>query len=343
MTTAPAPATSDLEPFRVELTGYAYRMLGSVFDAEDAVQETLLRAWRGRDGFDGRSSLRTWLYRIATNVCLDLLRGRGRRALPVDLGGPAAPVAESLGTPTGGWVEPVPDTAVLPPDPAELAVARESVRLAFVAALQHLPPRQRAVLILRDVLRWHADEVADLLDATVPAVNSALQRARATLSGVRAEQRVGPDLDPVDRDLLDRYVDAFARYDIDALVALLREDAVQSMPPYSLWLRGPADIGRWLGGPGAECRGSRLVRVAANGAPALAQYRVDPAGGHQAFSITVLECAGGRIARLTHFLEPRLFPRFGLPTRLDSRPADEFPSPAASTPGRHDGGGAPEE
>ncbi|MET7970696.1 sigma-70 family RNA polymerase sigma factor [Micromonospora sp. NPDC005305] len=317
MTTAPAPATSDLEPFRVELTGYAYRMLGSVFDAEDAVQETLLRAWRARDGFDGRSSLRTWLYRIATNVCLDLLRGRGRRALPVDLEGPVAPVAGSLGTPAGDWVEPVPDAAVLPADPAELAVARESVRLAFVAALQHLPARQRAVLILRDVLRWRADEVADLLDATVPAVNSALQRARATLAGVRAERRAGPDLDPVDRVLLDRYVDAFARYDVDALVALLRADAVQSMPPYRMWLRGAADIGRWLRGPGAGCAGSRLVRVAANGGPAVAQYRVDPAGGHRAFSITVLECAGGRIARLTHFLEPRLFPRFGLPVRLD--------------------------
>ncbi|KAB1914860.1 sigma-70 family RNA polymerase sigma factor [Micromonospora sp. AMSO31t] len=317
MTTAPAPATSDLEPFRVELTGYAYRMLGSVFDAEDAVQETLLRAWRARDGFDGRSSLRTWLYRIATNVCLDLLRGRGRRALPVDLDGPVAPVAGSLGTPAGDWVEPVPDAAVLPADPAELAVARESVRLAFVAALQHLPARQRAVLILRDVLRWRADEVADLLDATVPAVNSALQRARATLAGVRADRRAGPDLDPVDRVLLDRYVDAFARYDVDALVALLRADAVQSMPPYRMWLRGAADIGRWLRGPGAGCAGSRLVRVAANGGPAVAQYRVDPVGGHRAFSITVLECAGGRIARLTHFLEPRLFPRFGLPIRLD--------------------------
>jgi RNA polymerase sigma-70 factor (ECF subfamily) len=338
MTTAPAPAPPDLEPFRVELTGYAYRMLGSVFDAEDAVQETLLRAWRGRDGFDGRSSLRTWLYRIATNVCLDQLRGRGRRALPVDLGGPVAPVAGSLGTPAGDWVEPAPDSAVLPTDPAELAVARESVRLAFVAALQHLPPRQRAVLILRDVLRWRADEVADLLDATVPAVNSALQRARATLAAVRAERRAGPDLDPVDRDLLDRYVDAFARYDVDALVALLRADAVQNMPPYRMWLRGAADIGRWLRGPGAGCRGSRLVRVAANGGPAVAQYRVDPAGGHRAFSITVLEGAGGRITRLSHFLEPRLFPRFGLPVRLDPRRADEFAPAGPSTPGRHDGG-----
>ncbi|SBT53390.1 sigma-70 family RNA polymerase sigma factor [Micromonospora auratinigra] len=319
MTTAPAPASTDLEPFRVELTGYAYRMLGSIFDAEDAVQETLLRAWRARDGFDGRSSLRTWLYRIATNVCLDLLRGRGRRALPIDLGAPSAPVAESLGPPAGDWIGPVPDTAVLPADPAELAVARESVRLAFVAALQHLPPRQRAVLILREVLRWRADEVADLLHTSVPAVNSALQRARATLAEVRGDRPAGgPGLDPSDRDLLDRYVDAFVRYDIDALVALLHSDAVQSMPPYAMWLRGAADIGRWMTGPGAECRGSRLVRVAANGGPGLAQYRSDPAGGHRAFSIQVLDVADGRIVRLSHFLEPDLFARFGLPLRLDS-------------------------
>ncbi|MFI7429342.1 sigma-70 family RNA polymerase sigma factor [Micromonospora sp. NPDC049836] len=315
-TTATANPT-DLEAFRVELTGYAYRMLGSVFDAEDAVQETLLRAWRGWDGFDGRSSLRTWLYRITTNICVDLLRGRARRALPVDLGAPSPPVVESLGAPAGDWLEPVPDGAVLPADPAELAVARESVRLAFVAALQHLPARQRAVLILRDVLRWRADEVAELLDTSVPAVNSALQRARATLAGARIAPAAGPGLDPTDRDLLDRYVDTFTRYDIDALVALLRADAVQSMPPYAMWLRGATEIGRWLSGPGAECRGSRLVPIAANGGPAFAQYRVDPAGGHAAFSIQVLELSGGRIAGLHHFLLPDLFPRFGLPLRLD--------------------------
>ncbi|MDZ5442651.1 sigma-70 family RNA polymerase sigma factor [Micromonospora sp. 4G57] len=320
MTTATARTTGDLEEFRVELTGYAYRLLGSPFDAEDAVQETLLRAWRGLDRFDGRSSLRTWLYRILTNVCLDQLRGRGRRALPMDLGAPAAPVAASLGEPgpVGDWLEPIPDAAVLPGDPAELAVARESVRLAFVAALQHLPPRQRAVLILRDVLRWHADEVAELLGASVAAVNSALQRARATLADVpEAGRPAGADLDDEHRDLLDRYVDTFARYDIDALVALLREDAVQSMPPYPMWLRGAVDIGQWLVGPGADCRGSRLVPIAANGGPAVAQYRPDPDGGHRAFSIQLLEFSGGRISRLTHFLQPGLFPRFGLPLRLD--------------------------
>ncbi|MGK5444948.1 sigma-70 family RNA polymerase sigma factor [Micromonospora sp. URMC 105] len=306
-----------LEGFRVELTGYAYRMLGSIFDAEDAVQETMLRAWRGLHRFDGRSSLRTWLYRIATNVCLDLLRGQGRRALPTDLGEPSAPVAASLGAPGSGreWLEPAPDARVLPADPAELAVTRESVRLAFVAALQHLPPRQRAVLILRDVLRWRAGEVAELLDTSVAAVTSALQRARATMAA-REAAPPAPALDEEHRALLDRYVQVFERYDVDALVALLRADAVHSMPPYRLWLRGAADIGRWLVGPGAGCRGSRLLPVTANGAAALAQFRPDPAGGHRAFSIQLVAASGGRITRLTHFLQPRLFPLFGLPDRL---------------------------
>ncbi|MEV4478678.1 sigma-70 family RNA polymerase sigma factor [Micromonospora coxensis] len=317
MTTATVSAATDLEQFRVELTGYAYRMLGSIFDAEDAVQETMLRAWRGLDRFDGRASVRTWIYRIATNVCLDALRGRERRPLPTDLGDPSAPVAAALGVPAGEWVEPAPDTAVLPTpgDPAEVAVARESVRLAFVAALQHLPPRQRAVLILRDVLGWHADEIAALLDTTVAAVNSALQRARATMGG-RDATAPAPVLDRAHLDLLDRYVRVFERYDIDALVGLLHEDAVHSMPPYAMWLRGAADIGRWLRGPGAGCRGSRLFGVTANGGPALAQYRPDPAGGHRAFSIQVLTMADGRITGFVHFLEPRLFPLFGLPARL---------------------------
>ncbi|MEV1143853.1 sigma-70 family RNA polymerase sigma factor [Micromonospora sp. NPDC049799] len=306
-----------LEGHRVELTGYCYRMLGSIFDAEDAVQETLLRAWRGRDGFTGRSSVRTWLYRIATNVCLDLLRGRGRRALPMDLGPASPPVASSLGSPEQGWLEPAPDAAVLPgqDDPAEVAVARESVRLAFVAALQHLPPRQRAVLILRDVLRWRADEVAELLDGSVAAVNSALQRARTTMAD-SGDGPAAPALDREHRALLDRYVEVFQRYDVDALVALLREDAVQSMPPFRLWLRGPADIATWMRGPGAECRGSRLVPVAANGDTAFGHYRVDPAGGHRPFSIQLVETAAGRITRLTTFLDTRLFPHFGLPDRL---------------------------
>ncbi|MEW2380754.1 sigma-70 family RNA polymerase sigma factor [Micromonospora sp. NPDC047707] len=302
---------------RAELTGYCYRMLGSIFDAEDAVQETLLRTWRARDDFAGRASVRTWLFRIATNVCLDLLRGRARRALPVDLGEPSPPVLALLGAPEPGWVEPAPDAAVLPAtdDPAEVAVARESVRLAFVAALQHLPPRQRAVLILRDVLRWRADEVAGLLDATVASVNSALQRARATMAG-RAGTAPAAELDAAHRELLDRYVDLFERYDVDALVALLQADAVHSMPPYALWLRGPRDIGRWMLGPGAECRGSRLLPVAANGGSGFGQYRPDPAGGHRPFSVQLVSTDGAGITAITHFLEPRLFPLFGLPDRL---------------------------
>ncbi|MFG3696531.1 sigma-70 family RNA polymerase sigma factor [Micromonospora sp. NPDC047620] len=314
---ASAPADAAFEAHRVGLTGYCYRMLGSIFDAEDAVQETLLRAWRGRDGFQARSSTRTWLYRIATNVCLDQLRGRARRALPMEFGEPDEPVLAALGAPAPErWVGPAPDAAVLPTgDPAAVAEARESVRLAFVAALQHLPPRQRAVLILRDVLRWRADETAELAGASVAAVNSALQRARATLAARNGLP--GAPLDGRQRDLLDRYVASFERYDIDSLVALLREDAVQSMPPFALWLRGPGDIRRWMLGPGAECRGSRLVPVSANGATAFGHYRRDPAGGHRPFSVHVLEFSAGRISRLTHFLAPELFARFGLPPRLD--------------------------
>ena len=221
-------------------------------------------------------------------------------------------------TPRRVWVGPAPDAAVLPTaDPAELAVLRDSVRLAFVTALQHLPARQRAVLILRDVLRWRADEVAGLLDASVPAVNSALQRARATLADrATLTGPAGPTLDDEHRDLLDRYVRVFESYDIDALVGLLREDAVQSMPPYRMWLSGAADIGRWMTGPGAGCRGSRLLPVSANGGPAFAQYRRDPAGGHRPWSIQLLEVTGGRITRFTLYLEPALFARFGLPDRL---------------------------
>jgi RNA polymerase sigma-70 factor, ECF subfamily len=315
---------SRLEEHRRELTGYCYRMLGSPFDAEDAVQETLTRAWRSYDGFDGRASIRSWLYRIATNVCIDSLNGRNRRALPVDLTAPAAPVAASLGAPLPEqrWVFPIPDDRVVPlhGDPADVAVARESIRLAFVAALQHLPPRQRAVLILREVLRWTAEEVAALLETSVAAINSALQRARAVL----AERDVteGHSAVPGDderEDLLRRYVAAFERYDIEALVALLREDATQTMPPYEMWLRGATDIGRWLLGPGAGCRGSRLLPTVANGLPAFAQYRVDPAGGHRAFSIQLITISGGRIGAFNHFLEPRLFPLFGLPLHLDDR------------------------
>ncbi|MDQ2690234.1 MAG: sigma-70 family RNA polymerase sigma factor, partial [Chloroflexota bacterium] len=234
-----------LEQYRRELTGYCYRMLGGTFEAEDAVQETFVRAWRAFDRFEGRSALRSWLYRIATNVCLDMLKGSQRRARPMDFG-PAQSADNQLAAPLpeSAWIEPMPDERIEPSggDPADVAVARESVRLAFMAALQHLPPKQRAVLILREVLRWKADEVAQLLDTTVASVNSALQRARATLAENGGELEPRP-LDDDARELLEKYVDAFERYDIDALVTLLHEDATQDMPPYAMWLRGREDIG----------------------------------------------------------------------------------------------------
>jgi RNA polymerase sigma-70 factor (ECF subfamily) len=308
---------------RRELTGYCYRMLGSVFDADDAVQETMVRAWRGLADFEGRSALRSWLYRIATNVCLDQLSGRQRRALPMDLSGsPWQPVEHSLAAkrPGTAWVEPILDRQVLPEadDPAERAVAKESIRLAFVAALQHLPPRQRAVLVLREVLRWKADEVAELLDSTVASVNSALQRARATLAGLDTvpEPR---SLDHDDRELLARYVDAFERYDMDALVQLLRDDATQHMPPFEMWLRGSGDIATWMLGPGAACRGSRVQAMEANGSPAVAQWRPRADGGFEPWALHVLEVADGRVAHVSSFLnlDIDLFRALGLPENPD--------------------------
>jgi RNA polymerase sigma-70 factor (ECF subfamily) len=308
---------------RRELTGYCYRMLGSVFDAEDAVQETLVRAWRGLADFEGRSALRSWLYRIATNVCLDQLSGRQRRALPMDLSGsPSQPVEASLAArrPGTAWVEPMLDRQVIPEDadPAERAVAKESIRLAFVAALQHLPPRQRAVLILREVLRWKADEVAQLLDSTVASVNSALQRARATMATVGGVPDPRP-LDDDDRELLARYVDTFERYDIDAFVRLLHEDATQHMPPFEMWLRGAGDIGTWMLGPGAGCRDSVILPVEANGRPAFAQYKPSAGGGREPWALHELELRDGRIAHISSFLDldNGLFVRLGLPARVD--------------------------
>ncbi len=315
----PAQAVLDeLEQYRRELTGYCYRMLGSGFEADDAVQETMVRAWKGMESFEGRSGLRSWLYRIATNVCLDMLRSRQRRARPMDLG-PSSTTEAFTGErlPEHAWVEPISDSRVLPTegDPAELAAARDSIRLAFVAALQHLPARQRAVLILREVLRWQASEVAELLDTSVASVNSALQRARATLAArdLRAAQ---PPVDEGQRALLAKYVDAFERYDVSRLVTLLHEDAVQSMPPYTLWLVGAEEIGRWLLGPGAGCRGSILLPTSANGCPAFGQYRVDPNGGHAPWALQVLETSGDRISGFHAFVDPKLFPAFGLPTHL---------------------------
>jgi RNA polymerase sigma-70 factor, ECF subfamily len=310
-----------LEQYRRELTGYCYRMLGSGFEADDAVQETMVRAWRAADGFEGRASVRSWVYRIATNVCLDMLRGRQRRARPMEMG-PSSPAdASHLGPllPEHMWVTPIADTRVLPEsgDPAELAEARESIRLAFVAALQHLPARQRAVLILREVLRWQATEVAELLGTSVPSVNSALQRARATLAARDFHAGAAQVVDADQQDLLARYVDAFERYDIPRLVTLLHDDAIQSMPPYAMWLRGPEEIGRWLLGAGIGCRGSRLIATQANGCTAFGQYRVDPAGGRSPWALQVVEVSGDRISAFHAFLNTDLFGAFGLPAHLD--------------------------
>jgi RNA polymerase sigma-70 factor (ECF subfamily) len=311
-----------LDEHRSALTGYCYRMLGSPFEAEDAVQETMIRAWRGIDRFEGRAALRSWLYRIATNVCLDMLNGRERRARPMDLGPAREPEEANLNAlPELTWIEPIPDGLVVPEgDPADVAVARETIRLAFVAALQQLPPRQRAVLILCEVLRWKASEVAELLETSVASVNSALQRARATLeaSDVTAAT-TAPSVDAADAELLKRYVEAFESYDMDALTALIHEDATQSMPPYDLWLAGRDDILAWWVGPGAGCRGSRVIpTTAANGAPAFGQYKPSATGdGYEAWALQVLEVADGRIVEFTFFLDTeRLFPLFGLPDRL---------------------------
>ena len=322
-TIAGADVTGALEQHRAELTGYCYRMLASPFEAEDAVQETMVRAWRAHDRFEGRSSLRSWLYRIATNVCLDMLDGRERRARPMDMGPACEPVASNLHTlPEVTWVQPIPDALVATGgDPADVAMGRETVRLALVAALQHLPPRQRAVLILCEVLRWRAAEVAELLDTSVASVNSALQRARATLAaGEVTVADPDPPLDGADRDLLERYVAAFEAYDMDALTALIREDATQSMPPYDMWLAGRDDVLRWWFGPGLGCQGSRVIPVGdANGAPAFGQYKPDPSGGYEPWALQVVRMSGGRLAEFTFFLDTKLlFPLFGLPPRLDA-------------------------
>ena len=288
------PGFGELEQHRRALTAYCYRMLGSPFEAEDAVQDTLVRAWRSIARFEGRAALRSWLYRIATNVCLDMLNGRQRRARPMDLGpsrSPDGPIGEIL--PEVTWIEPVPDGRVMPDgDPADVAASRETIRLAFVAALQHLPPRQRAVLILCEVLNWRASEVAELLDTSVAAVNSALQRARATLEArdLTASDAEPSALDEPDRELLDRYVEAFERYDMEALTSLIHEDATQSMPPYELWLSGRDDIFGWWLGPGIGCRGSRVIpTVSANGSPAFGQYKPSPTGqGYEPWALQVL-------------------------------------------------------
>jgi RNA polymerase sigma-70 factor (ECF subfamily) len=316
-----------LEQYRPYLTGHCYRMLGSVVDAEDAVQEAMLRAWKNVDRFREQASLKTWLYRIATNVCLDTLAATDRRRLrPLDTSPEPGTVQEGMALPQRGrehWVEPIPDAAALPAqgdcDPEERAILRESIRLAFVAALQYLPPRQRAVLLLTQVLNFSAAEAAETLDMTVAAVNSALQRARATLDA-RNPAVVPRALSAEQAQLVARYVDAFERYDVGALTALLHEEATLSMPPYDLWLQGHASIAQWLTTFGIGCKGSVLVPVEANGGtPAWAQYRDD---GATPWALLTLEVRGDRITSMTSYLDvATLFPRFGVPMRLDAEPS----------------------
>ncbi|MEV8072674.1 sigma-70 family RNA polymerase sigma factor [Streptomyces pseudogriseolus] len=324
--TAMTDPDATLEQYRVELTGYCYRMLGSSFEAEDAVQDTMIRAWRSLDKFEGRSSLRSWLYRIATNVCLDMLSAGNKRARPMDLT-ESTPLAQAALSPRPDhtWLEPMPDDRVLPTpaDPAEAAVAKESVRLAFMAALQKLPAKQRAVLILREVLAWKASEVAELLGTSVASVNSALQRARATLAERRepgADAAVSDPLDEDQKKLLDRYVAAFEGYDMSALTALLHEDAVMTMPPFDLWLTGAGDITGFMTTLGAACAHSRLVPVEVNGLPGFAQYKPDPEnGGYTPWAVQALEISDGRITGFHCFLDTqRWFPLFGLPLRLEA-------------------------
>ena len=312
------------ELHRSELTGYCYRMLGSPFEAEDAVQDTFLRAWRGFDRFEGRAALRSWLYRIATNVCLDMLNGRNRRARPMDFGPAVEPVESNLNTlPEATWIEPIPTSLVSAEgDPAEVVAERDTIRLAFVAALQHLPARQRAVLILCEVLRWRASEVAELLGTSAASVNSALQRARATLDerNLEATDAAAP-MDATQKEFLARYVDAFQRYDVTALTSLIREDASQSMPPFDMWLSGRDDVFAWWFGPGIGCKGSRVIPVeTANGSFAFGQYKPSETGsGYDPWALQVLEIADGKIVEFTFFLSTeRLFPLFGLPPPLES-------------------------
>ncbi|MCK8503473.1 MULTISPECIES: sigma-70 family RNA polymerase sigma factor [Myxococcus] len=319
---APQAALLAMEEHRTALTGHCYRMLGSIAEAEDAVQETFVRALRNLEHFEGRSSARTWLYRIATHRCIDVLQERTHRVRPMELG-PPGPLDAPLGERPGEeWLEPVPDALVVPSHatPAELVMMRQSIRLAFVAALQHLPPRQRAALLLTEVLDWSAAEVADALELTVPAVNSALQRARATLATKDVSTPRAP-LSENQASLVDRYVDAFERYDMAALTALLHQEVNMSMPPLALWVRGPEQVALWMEGRGAACRGSRLVPVSANGAPAFGQYKPGgPDGTLTPWALNVLEIEGERIVGLNYFLDAKtLFPRFGLPPFLPAR------------------------
>ncbi|PRQ06718.1 sigma-70 family RNA polymerase sigma factor [Enhygromyxa salina] len=315
------PPTEALEDQRAAITGHCYRMLGSAIDAEDAVQETMLRAWRSLDRFEARASVRTWLHRIATNVCLDMLARQQRRTRPI-IDGPVGTVDDPLeARDRSHWIEPIPDAWVLggAPDPAERMSSRESIRLAFVTTLQQLPPKQRAALLLTEVVGLSAAEAADTLETSLASINSAVQRARAKLSQAAPEQSqtANDSLSATQAQLVDRFVLAFESYDVDALTALMHEDATLCMPPYTLWLRGRDSIGSWLRGHGIGCRGSRLIATAACGAPAFGQYRPDPAGGHRPWALVVLELRGGAIDEMISFLDTEaLFPKFGLPDAL---------------------------
>lgn len=343
-----APATVDFhtaaEPFRKELTAHCYRMLGSVHDAEDAVQEVMLRAWRSYDRFEGRSSLRTWLYRIATNTCLTALEGKGRRPLPSGLGGPSddpsGALREDAEVP---WLEPLPDSAAPDPgaDPAAVAAARAGVRLAMIAALQHLPARPRAVLLLREVLQWQASEVAQALDTSTAAVNSALQRARAQLRHVApAEDAVAEPESPEQRALLDRYVRAFETKHIPSIVELFTQDAVWEMPPFLTWVRTPSAIGTLVD---TQCPAAphemRLLPTRANGQPAFAMYRLVD-GRWQAFQLQVLELRGNHVGHVVAFFDTRLFARFGFPAQwgggrgAEGSHAPAAPAHSAGAPGK---------
>jgi RNA polymerase sigma-70 factor (ECF subfamily) len=313
------------DPYRRELLAHCYRMLGSVHDAEDLVQETFIRAWRAYDKFEGRSSLRTWLHRIATTACLTALEGRNRRPLPTGLGGPSEPEGDLVERTEVPWLEPVPDAMVGGDgaDPAAIVSDRETIRLALIAALQHLPPRQRAVLILRDVLRWKAAEVADVLNTTTVAVNSTLQRARAALEQAQptADAVVEPT-SPDQRELLDKYAAAFENYDIPSMVELFTKDAVWEMPPFLNWVRGNEMIGRLISAncPASKAGDQRMVRTEANGQPAFALYMLGEDGVHRAFQIQVLTLTEAGVSHVTTFFDTSLFPTFGLPASLPAQP-----------------------
>ncbi|GAB3915296.1 DNA-directed RNA polymerase sigma-70 factor [Microlunatus endophyticus] len=306
----------EAEAYRGELLGYCYRYFGCYAEAADAVQETMARAWQHADGFDGRSSLRTWLYRIATNVCLDMKKAPQRRSLPTDLSSPGQVPDDPRSLTTRAdttWIGPISDDYLA--DPANTVERRDSVRLAFIAVLQLLPPRQRALLILRDVLDWSAQECAELLDISVASVNSALARARRTIAARDQNPVPDPDQDH-DQQLLAAYVAAFAAYDVDRLVGLLTEDASFSMPPYELWLRSSAAIEQWWRGPGQICRNSRLITTGANRQPAVAVYHDVGDGRWEPFALHVLDTGRGRIVGITHFMGPTAFAEFGLPPEV---------------------------